>query len=572
MAKKDTIKYYLGNQNLPTPNTRFEWTPEMLEEIQVCTKNLLHFAENHFYIINIDEGRQKIRLHKFQKRLLRAMRDNRFVVCTASRQIGKTTVLTIFALWLTCFFNDQSILILANKEDTAIEILSRIRFAFELLPNYLKPGVKGWGKTAVEFENGSKIEASTTSTDSGRGKSISCLIVDEMAHVDDLEQFFESVYPTISSSKRAKMFAISTPKGKNNLFFRLYDGAVQGKNGWHPEKVNWDEVPGRDQKWKELTLQTMGSLRSFQQEFENHFFDDSGETAFSEELFKLLEKNTKPPVQVIETPKDILLIWEPPVNNNVYAIGVDVAEGIGKNASTVDVIDITDIKNIRQVASYWTNQIEPKHFGVKVLEIARKWGNPPILVERNNHGGQVIDVLWERYQYPHLVTYIPNAGEASQKYSERKGIMSHTNSKYHAVMNMRYYIGEKRFVSINNAETIKEYKEFKRRNNGTWGADDDHLDDRVIALMWALMILDPHITKDYFEVVEMDAQGKPLKMIPNFDTYIRTNDMIMPRRNYNNGFKETNNFTNYNFAPAVIGGGLGGEMEELSMAGWKPLQ
>lgn len=572
MPRKDAIKYYLGNQNLPTPNTPFEWTPEMLEELELCKKNLLHFAENHFYIINIDEGRQKIKLHKFQKRLLRAMRDNRFVVCTASRQIGKTTVLTIFALWLTCFFNDQSILILANKEDTAIEILSRIRFAFELLPNYLKPGVKGWGKTSVEFENGCKIEASTTSTDSGRGKSISCLIVDEMAHVDDLEQFFESVYPTISSSKKAKMFAISTPKGKNNLFFKLYDGAIKQTNGWHPEKVNWDEVPGRDEKWKHLTLQTMGSLRSFQQEFENAFFDDSGEVSFSEELFKVLEKDTKDPIQVFETDKDKFSIWELPVNNNVYAIGVDVAEGIGKNASTIDIIDITDIKNIRQVASYWSNKTEPKHFGVKLLEIARKWGNPPILIERNNHGGQVIDVLWDRYQYPNLVTYIPNAGDISQKYAERKGILSHTNSKYHAVMNMRYYIGEKRFVKINNAETIQEYKEFKRRPNGTWGADDDHLDDRVIALMWALMILDPRITKDYFELVEVDTQGKPLKMIPNFDTYIRTSDMIMPRRNYGNGFIQNSNFNGYNFTPTLLGTSVQNEFDDLAASGWKPLQ
>jgi hypothetical protein len=573
MNKKDKVKFYLGNQNLPTPNTPFEWTPEMVEELEVCKKNLLHFAENHFYIINIDEGRQKIKLHKFQKRLLRAMRDNRFVVCTASRQIGKTTVLTIFCLWLTCFFQDQSVLILANKEDTAIEILSRIRFAFELLPNYLKPGVKGWGKTAVEFENGCKIEASTTSTDSGRGKSISCLVVDEMAHVDDLDQFFESVYPTISSSKRAKMFAISTPKGKNNLFFRLYDGAVKGTNGWYPEKVNWDEVPGRDEKWKQLTLQTMGSLRSFQQEFENYFFDDSGEVAFSEELFKLLEKATKDPIQVFETPKDKLEIWEMPQNGKVYSIGVDVAEGIGKNASTVDVLDITDIKNIRQVASYWTNTIEPKHFAVKVLEIARKWGNPPLCIERNNHGGQVIDVLWDRYQYPNIVTYIPNAGDASQKFSDRKGIMSHTNSKYHAVMNMRYYVGEKRFVHINNKETIAEYKEFKRRPNGTWGADDDHFDDRVISVMWALMILEPHITKDYFEVVDMDPQGKPLKMIPNFDTYIRTSDIVIPRRNYNSGYQPRDtNFNRYDFAPSVMSGGAQNEHEELFMQGWRPLQ
>lgn len=570
MAKKDTVKYYLGNQNLPTPNTPFEWTPEMLAELELCKKNLLHFAENHFYIINIDEGRQKIILHKFQKRLLRAMRDNRFVVCTASRQIGKSTCLTIFILWMACFFPDQRVLILANKEETAKELHARIRFAFELLPNYLKPGVKGYGKTSIELENGSIIEASTTSTDSGRGKSISVLCVDEMAHIDDLDAFFESVYPTISSSKKAKMFAISTPNGKNNKFYHLYDDAVRGLNGWHPEKVNWDEVPGRDEKWKELTMRTMGSLKSFRQEYENYFDDDSGESAFSEELFKILKESVKNPIQVIESPKDHLDIWEPPVSGHIYSIGVDVAEGIGKNASTADVLDITDIKNIRQVASYWTNQIEPKHFAVKVLEIARKWGSPPLCIERNNHGGQVIDVLWDRYQYPNIVTYIPNAGDASQRFAERKGIMSHTNSKYHAVMNMRYYISEKRFVQINNINTINEYENFKRRANGTWGANDDELDDRVISIMWALMILEPHVTKDYFEIVELDAQGKPTKLIPNFDTYIRSSDIVIPRRNYN---RNTNNdYSRYDFIPTLIGSSNNSVYDDLSMQGWEPLQ
>lgn len=575
-TKKPLSKFYLGNKNLPTPDTEFAWTPEMLEELERCKKSLLHFAENHFYIINVDEGRQRIKLHKFQKRLLKAMRDNRFVVCTASRQIGKTTVLTIFTLWLTCFFQDQSVLILANKEATAIEILSRIRFAFELLPNHLKPGVKGWGKTAVEFENGSKIEASTTSTDSGRGKSISCLVVDEMAFVDDLEAFFQSVYPTISSSKKAKMFAISTPNGKNNMFFKLYDAATKsGKdwNGWYPEKVNWDEVPGRDEAWKELTMKTLGSLRAFQQEFENVFFDDSGESSFSEEMYKLLKTKVTDPIQILETDKDRLKIWKQPTNGRIYAIGVDPAEGVGRNYSTVDVLDITNIKHIEQVATYGTNKLDPKTFAVKLIDIARKWGNPPLLVERNNHGQLVIDVL-QTYQYPNIVTYIPNAGDASQKYAERKGIMSHTNSKYHAIQNMRYFIGEKQYVQINDIDTVNEYEHFKRRDNGTWGADDQHTDDRIISLMWALMILEMKIAKDYFDIVEKDAQGKPLKMIPNFDTYIRNFDMVMPRKFYgvDYGAPQETDFTKYDYAPSSIGGTSGfSEVDDLVAHGWQPL-
>jgi hypothetical protein len=570
-------KFYLGNKKLPTPSTQFEWTPEMLAEIEICKKNLLHFAENHFYIINVDEGRQKIKLYKFQKRVLRALRDNRFVICTASRQIGKSTLLTIFALWLACFFDDQHILILANKEDTAIELLSRVRLAFEMLPNHLKPGVKNFSKTLIELGNGSQIKASTTSADSGRGQSISCLIVDEMAYVEDLDRFFQSVYPTISSSKKAKIFAVSTPNGKNNLFYKLFDGAKNKEseewNGWHPEKVDWFEVPGRDDKWKQITLKTIGSEKAFKIEFENYFEDQSGETQFGKEVIDLLKTKTTTPLEVFDDGKGIFKLWEPAINEHVYSIGVDVGEGIGKNASTVDIIDITDLSNIKQVANYTTNKTEPSFFAIKILQIAKKWGDPPLLVERNNHGGIVIDVLWNTYHYKNLVTYIPNAGEASSKYYERKGIMSHTNSKYNAITNMRYYVGEKRSVQINDIDTIKEYENFKKRANGTWGCDEAHTDDHIYSLMWALFLLDPKINKDFFVIEETDPQGKPLKMIPNFDTYIKPNDMIFPAKRFGLQMKkDQNDYGKYRFLPTSISGGNpNSDINDLAMQGWKPL-
>src|SRR5690606_33966700 len=158
----------------------------------------------------------------------------------------------------------------------------------------------------------------------------------------------------------------------------------------------------------------------------------------------------------------------------------------------------------------------------------------------------VLDVFI-RANYPNIVTYIPNAGDATQKFAERKGIMSHTNSKYDAVMNMRYLVGEKRCVHINDKDTIRDYKNFKRRSNGTWGADDDETDDRVFSLMWALMILDPKIAKEYFEIVESDPQGKPLKILPNFDTYISSSDMVFPNRFRRGQQSNPYDFSKYQF-------------------------
>ena len=225
--QKKEDKYYLGNKDLPNANMEFEWTPEMVKTLKKAKQNILYFAENFFYIVNLDRGKIKIELYPCQKRVLRSLRDNRFVACLASRQTGKTTMMTIYALWIACFQDDQRILIVANKEQTAINIFSRVRTAYEKLPNYLKPGVLEYGKTSMKLANGSSIGISTTSSDAGRGDSCNVLILDELAFIPNnlVDSFWKSVYPIISSSKKSKIFVASTPNGSNNLFYNLYTDA-----------------------------------------------------------------------------------------------------------------------------------------------------------------------------------------------------------------------------------------------------------------------------------------------------------------------------------------------------------
>jgi hypothetical protein len=260
---------YMNNPNLPTVGAEFEYTPEMVKDLKKCQKNILHFAEKFFYIISLDEGKQPINLHYCQKRALRKMRDNRFFILLASRQIGKTTMMTIYALWIACFNNDQRILIVANKEGTALEIMSRIRMAYEELPNWLKPGVKEYGKTSIVLANGTKIGISTTTGTAARGQSVNCLILDELAFIEPhlVDDFWKSVYPIVSSSKKSKIFIASTANGTDNLFYKIYSGAEQGENGWASDKILWNEVPDRDEKWKQQTISSIGSREAFEQEF-----------------------------------------------------------------------------------------------------------------------------------------------------------------------------------------------------------------------------------------------------------------------------------------------------------------
>jgi len=184
MAKASKETFYLGNKNLPAPETNFQWNEVMIEDLERARKSILHFSR-FFYIVNLDEGKQPIKLYNYQKRILKALTDNRFNVVLASRQIGKTTILTIFALWMICFQDDYRVLLIANKEATAINIFKRIRLAYEMLPNFLKPGVINYAKTGLELANGSSIGISTTTSDAARGESINCVTGESVVTVRD---------------------------------------------------------------------------------------------------------------------------------------------------------------------------------------------------------------------------------------------------------------------------------------------------------------------------------------------------------------------------------------------------
>ena len=509
MPKKTDDKYYLGNSNLPSADMGFEWTPQMVKELKKAKQNILYFAENFFYIVNLDKGKMKIPLYASQKRVLRSLRDNRFVACLASRQTGKTTMMTIYALWIACFQEDQRILVVANKEQTAINIFSRIRTAYEMLPNYLKPGVVEYGKTSMKLANGSSIGISTTSSDAGRGDSCNVLILDELAFIPNnlVDAFWKSVYPIISSSKKSKIFIASTPNGTDNLFYKLYIDGQNKKSNWYAEKMMWYEIPGRDEKWKQETIQSIGSEEAFRQEFDCEFIE-SGDTFIDEEYFAKLESLITEPKHVFED--GAYKIWEEPDVDCIYTIGVDVAEGVNKNYSVIQIFDISDLAEIKQVAEYASNTINPFEFTTKVHEICHHWGAPPVLIERNNCGAQVVDLLYQTYRYPNIVSYSPRTGK--QKF-DRLGVYAHTNTKYKGVINMRYWVHELKCISFKSKELVEELRNFQRKPNGTWCAKPGYNDDRVMSMIWALMILDNVLVQRYYDVVELDDNGKPKNII-----------------------------------------------------------
>jgi hypothetical protein len=504
-------EFYLGNPNLPNKHWKGEYTKTMISDLKKSRQNLLHFAEKFFYIIDPDVGKVCINLFPYQKRILRTLRDNRKVILLASRQCGKTTCLTIYALWVACFNDYQNIVIVANKEATAIEIFRRVRLAYEELPNWIKPGVREYGKTSCEFENGSRISISTTTGSAARGQSINCLLIDECAFIEPesiLEDFWRSVFPTLSRSKKSKVLIASTPNGTGNLFYRLCEGSDKNENGFAMEKVPWYDVPGRDEKWKQEQIRALGSIESFLQEFEIQFLS-IGDSSIDDELFYELSQKCSDPKIILD--EGNYKIWEEPNPNHVYVAGVDISEGVGLDASVIQIFDITDLRHIKQVAVYHNRQIPPLEFTNKLHSILRNWGSPLALIERNNCGAQVVDRLAFDLAYEKVVSY---GAKAANRTRPQMGMIAHTNTKYKGVINMRYFVNEMRVVEFADINTLKEMKDFVRYPNGVWKAKSGTNDDRVMSTLYALYILEKELTERYFEIFEVDDHGKPVSVGP----------------------------------------------------------
>ena len=247
---------YLGNLNLKRKGTNIEWTEEKVQEFLRCAKDPIYFSEKYINIVHVDHGLIPIHLYDYQREIIDKITNHRRCAVVTSRQAGKTTTAVCVILHYVLFSDHKTVALLANKGEAAREILDRIKIAYEALPKWLQQGVLEWNKGSVEFENGCKILASATSSSAIRGKSISLLYIDETAFVDNWDEFFASVFPTISSGTTTKILLTSTPNGLNH-FYKTCEGAQNGTNGYQFVKVMWYDVPGRDEACKKDTLESM---------------------------------------------------------------------------------------------------------------------------------------------------------------------------------------------------------------------------------------------------------------------------------------------------------------------------
>ena len=397
---------YLGNPRLKSVGQDVEWTEESVMEYQKCWKDPEYFIENYVKIVHVDRGLVDFEMYPYQKKMIHTFQHDRFVICKMPRQTGKSTTIISFLLHYILFNQDVSCAILANKLSTARELLGRLRLAYENLPKWMQQGVVVWNKGDIALENGSKILAAATSSSAVRGSSFNIIFLDEFAHVPNTiaDQFFTSVYPTISSGETTKVFIVSTPLGLN-MFYKTWIDAEEGRSNYTPIDVDWREVPGRDEKWMTEIIKNT-SQQQFTQEFECEFI---GSTLTLIAPSKLRTMTFQSPLAT----QGGMDVYEQPQKDRTYCIVADTAQGKAQDYSALSVFDITEIP-YRQVAKYRDNKISPMLYPNVVYNIGMRYNTAWTLIEVNDVGQQVAEALHFELEYENILMCSMH-GRAGQK-------------------------------------------------------------------------------------------------------------------------------------------------------------
>ena len=492
---------YLGNPNLKKANTQQEFSEEDIVEFVRCKDDPVYFTENHIKIVNVDEGLVSFDMYKFQKKLIRNFHKHRFNICKMPRQTGKSTTVVSYLLHYAIFNDNVNIGILANKAATARDLLGRLQLAYENLPSWMQQGIIAWNKGSMELENGSKIIAASTSASAVRGMSFNIIFLDEFAFVQNhlADDFFASVYPTISSGKSTKVIIVSTPHGMNH-FYRMWHDAERGQNEYTPTEVHWSEVPGRDAKWKEQTIRNT-SKQQFAIEFECEFLG-SVDTLISAAKLKAMVYE-----QPIEQNGKIS-IYERPFKGRDYIITVDVARGISKDYSAFIVADITEFP-YKIVATYRDNEVKPMLFPSIIEEVGKAYNNAYVLCEVNDIGDQVASILFYDLEYENLLM-VAMRGRAGQIVGSgfsgvktQLGVKMSQVTKKLGCSNLKTLVEEDKltFMDYNIISELTTFIQKKQSFEAEEGCNDD--------LAMCLVIFAWLVAQDYFkEMTDQDVRKR----------------------------------------------------------------
>ena len=468
---------YLGNNLVKRAGVETKYTDEELQEYIKCSNNPVHFIESYCSIISLDEGLVKFKLRGYQQNLIEHYDDNRFNVVLASRQSGKSITSCAYLLWYLLFNPEVTVAVLANKGVIAREMISRIVTMLESVPFFLQPGVKILNKGNIEFGNDSKVVAAATSSSSIRGLSINLLYLDEFAFVDDAETFYTATYPVVTSGKDSKVIITSTANGVGNMFYKIYESAVQKQSEYKHFLINWFDVPGRDEEWKKQTIANTSETQ-FEQEYGNSFLG-TGTT--------LINSNTLLGMRSIDPDwnRDNINIYDRPVEGHEYVCTVDVSQGRGIDYSTFSIFDVS-VQPFKQVATYRDNMISPMLLPDVINKYAHPYNDALVIIENNAEGSLVAKML--HYDVEYESVFVQGMSKA-----EDIGVTMNRKIKRIGCSTLKELLEENRLTLIDRT-TITELMTFVHKGT-SYEADRGYHDDMVMNCV----LFSWFITTPYFE-------------------------------------------------------------------------
>ena len=469
---------YLGNSSLKKLGVEISYTEEQIAEIVKCSNDPVYFIKTYVKIVNVDHGLVDFDMWPFQEEMVQQFHENRFSICKMPRQVGKTTTTVGYMLWSVLFNIDYKIAILANKGSLAREILGRLQYAYEYVPIWLQQGIKVWNKGNIELENGSMIYAYATSASGIRGGTYNLIFLDEFAFVPHnmATEFFQSTYPVISSGKTTKVIIVSTPNGLN-MFYKMWTDSIEKRSTYNAIEVHWSMVPGRDQAWKEETIRNT-SEEQFRQEFETEFIGSSATLISGAKLRSMAFFN---PIHSEEG----LDMYENPQPGHMYIGTVDCAEGVEQDYSTINIIDVTQVP-YRQVAKYRNNKLPLLFFPTIIYSLCRRYNEAYALIETNNVGQQVVDILHYDLEYENIykLEHHHIKGQAISggfKRSTSFGIKTTKTVKKIGCANLKTLIEADKLI-VNDFDTIAELNTFVRVRD-SYEAEEGNNDDLAMGLV-----------------------------------------------------------------------------------------
>ena len=520
---------YLGNANVKRDGVQQNFTQDQLQEYITCLNNPSYFARKYCKVISLDDGLVPFNLYPYQERMFDHFNENRFSIVLACRQSGKSISSVAYLLWYAVFHPEQTIAVLANKGATAREMLARVTLMLENLPFWMQPGCKSLNKGSIEFSNNSRIIAAATSGSSIRGMSVNLLYLDEFAFVERAAEFYTSTYPVISSGKNTKVIITSTANGLGNMFHKLWEGAVQSTNQFKPFRVDWWDVPGRDEVWKEQTISNTSQLQ-FDQEFGNTFFG-TGDTLIDANA--LMELRAEPPIQRLES--NALLVYKEPIKNHNYVITVDVSKGRGQDYSTFNVIDVST-RPFEQVAVYRNNTISPLLFPDIIYKYANVYNEAYVIIEANDQGGVVCNGLYHDLEYENM--HVESAVKANAL-----GVEMNKKIKRIGCSGFKDLV-ESRKIKIIDEQTILEMSTFEARGQSFEASDGNHDDLVMNFVMFGYFAMSNHFMdmtdinlKEYMfkqKIQEIENDIVPFGFIDDGSEFMREQEVQSEWLTYRN--------------------------------------